>query len=105
MEGCAVSRVQEARACQVTSDIFVYFSLAASRAAARLTCGALRAVLGQFLQTLCEYCSEQHNRHHAVNDFWIYEFAKVGDADPRSLVLTSGMPRAMRRANGQSMVP
>jgi hypothetical protein len=34
-------------------------------------------VLGQFLATLCEYCADEHGLHHTVDEFWIYEFAKV----------------------------
>ena len=35
------------------------------------------AVLGMFLRSLCQYCSEEHGRTHSVAEFWVYEFAKV----------------------------
>lgn len=36
------------------------------------------AVLGRFVYALNMYCKEAHGMDHKVEDFWIYEFAKVG---------------------------
>lgn len=38
---------------------------------------ALHAVLGQFLPQLCRYCADEHDMVHTIDEFFIYEFAKV----------------------------
>ena len=35
------------------------------------------AVLGQFLPQLCRYCADVHGMDHTLDEFFIYEFAKV----------------------------
>lgn len=39
------------------------------------------AVLGMFLWQLCKYCKEEHDISHGIDEFWIYEFAKIWNCD------------------------
>lgn len=34
-----------------------------------------------FLGQLCKYCKDEHGIAHEVDEFWIYEFAKIWNCD------------------------
>lgn len=42
-----------------------------------LLSASMCAVLGQFLPQLCRYCADVHDMDHTLDEFFIYEFAKV----------------------------
>jgi hypothetical protein len=54
-------------------------------------CDAL-AVLGLFLGSLCRYCHEEHGMNHVIEDFFVYEFAKVrySSTDVQTVPISSG---------------
>ena len=40
----------------------------------------MHAVLGRFVHSLNLFCKDRYDMDYDVDDYWIYEFAKVGNS-------------------------